>query len=84
MGRKGDQGLRPSLTQRALRKNNLRAAIFDYLCALGVRIILHLQLRKVKAIKVHHFVPGGDEIMHEFLLCIGAGIDFRQRAEHGV
>jgi len=37
--------------------------------------------RKIKAVQVHHLVPGGDEVPHELRLRIGASVDFREGAE---
>src|SRR3954465_6719062 len=39
---------------------------------------------KVVAIEVHDFVPGGNEVAHEFLPCVVARVDLRERAELGV
>ena len=36
---------------------------------------------QVEAIEVHHLVPRGHEVVHELLLRVVAGIDFRQRAK---
>src|SRR5579883_2402 len=36
---------------------------------------------EVEAIGVHDLDPGRDEILHEFLLGIGAGVDFREGAK---
>jgi transcriptional regulator with XRE-family HTH domain len=37
--------------------------------------------REVEAVQVHHLGPGGDEVLDELLLRVGAAIDFRQGAE---
>ena len=36
---------------------------------------------KVKAIKIHHLGPRRREVVHELLLRVGAGIDFREGAQ---
>ncbi|MGB7568434.1 MAG: hypothetical protein WBM07_11270 [Chitinivibrionales bacterium] len=40
--------------------------------------------RKVKAVRVHHLVPGRYEIPHELLLRVVTCIDFRERTELGI
>ncbi len=40
--------------------------------------------QKIEAIEVHHLGPGGDEVLHEGLLGVAAGIDLGERAELGV
>ena len=39
---------------------------------------------EVEAIKVHHLVPGCDEVVDELLLPVGTSVDFSQGAELGV
>jgi hypothetical protein len=39
---------------------------------------------EVEAIKVHHLVPGGDEVAHELLPRVGTAVDFSQGSELGV
>ena len=61
---------------------------FDFMAAYtgksaGGKIRL-VKSRKVEAIEVHHLVPCRHEVMHERLLRIAAGIDFRERTELGV
>src|SRR5262245_66571748 len=45
---------------------------------------LTLRSGDVEAIKVHHFVPGRDEVMDKFLPRVGTSVDFSQGAELGV
>src|ERR1051326_1131362 len=37
--------------------------------------------REVKAVEVHHFVPRGHEVAHEFFLPGGAGVDLGNGAQ---
>jgi hypothetical protein len=39
---------------------------------------------EVKAIQVHHLVPGRDKVMDKLLLGVRASVDFSQGAELGV
>src|SRR5689334_6567368 len=39
---------------------------------------------EVEAVEVHDLVPGGDEVAHELLLRVVAGVDLGQGAELGV
>ena len=43
-----------------------------------------LRSGEVEAIKVHHLVPGRDEVLDELLLRIRTSIDLSQGAEYGV
>ncbi len=43
-----------------------------------------LRSGEVEAIKVHHLVPGRDEVVDELLLRVGTSVDFSQGAELGV
>ena len=42
------------------------------------------RLCEIEAIQVHHFTPSCDKVLDELLFCVGASIDFGQRAKHGV
>src|SRR5262245_9910512 len=42
------------------------------------------RLRAVEPIEVHHLVPGADEVAHELLLRIVAGVGLGERAQLGV
>jgi hypothetical protein len=64
-----------SLKQRSLKpKSYLSTALVTF----DVRLSLLLQ---VIAVEVHDLVPGSQEVLHEPLFRIVAGVDFRQRAE---
>ena len=39
---------------------------------------------EIKPIQVHHLVPGGDEVLQELMLGIGAGVDLGQGAQLGI
>ena len=43
-----------------------------------------LRSGEVEAIKVHHLVPGRDEVVDELLLRVRTSVDFGQGAELGV
>jgi hypothetical protein len=43
-----------------------------------------LRSGEVKAIKVHHFAPGRDEVVDELLLRVETAVGFSQSAELGV
>src|SRR5262245_42149379 len=45
---------------------------------------LMLRSGEVEAIKVHHFVPGRDEVVDKLLPRVGTSVDFSQGAELGV
>ena len=45
---------------------------------------LMLRSGEVEAIKVHHFVPGRDEVVDKLLPRVGTSVEFRQGAELGV
>jgi hypothetical protein len=49
----------------------------------GSRNVIGLE-REVETIKVHHLVPGGDEVANKFLLRVRASVNFRQSTENGV
>ena len=36
---------------------------------------------QVEAIRIHHLVPGIDEVVHELLLCVVLGVHLSQRAQ---
>ncbi len=63
--------------------------------AIPEKIVIHSLIQKplktfmlrsgeVEAIKVHHLVPGRDEVMDKLLLRIRTSIDFSEGAELGV
>lgn len=39
---------------------------------------------EVEAVEVHDFVPGGDEVVEEFVFAVGAGVNLGEGAEDGV
>lgn len=39
---------------------------------------------QVETVGVHHFVPGGGEVLEELVLRVAAGVDFRDGPELGV
>ena len=39
---------------------------------------------QIEAVEVHHLGPGGNEVMHQLLLPVGAGVHFRQGAQYRV
>ena len=43
-----------------------------------------LCLRHIEPAQVHHLGPNGDKVLHEFLVRIGAGVDFGQGTQLGV
>jgi hypothetical protein len=45
---------------------------------------LTLKRLDIKPVQVHYFAPGGYEVMHEGLLRVAGGVDFREGAELGV
>ncbi|OBQ38103.1 MAG: hypothetical protein AN484_24515 [Aphanizomenon flos-aquae WA102] len=47
----------------------------------GRRWAERLLLGEVEAVELHHLGPGGDEVLHELLLAVGAGVDLGQGAE---
>src|SRR3954466_4247974 len=39
---------------------------------------------QIEAIEVHHLSPGGDEVLHEFLLGVAASVNFGESTKLGV
>ena len=78
----GPRPLPDCCQKQALRRECRRAFLFSIVDQ-APRLSAD-QLTKVKAIEVHHLVPGRDEVLHEFLLGVSAAVNFRQGPKLGV
>jgi hypothetical protein len=69
--------------EAAVRWNRLLADRVSSPCQNPSKTFM-LRSCKVEAIKVHHLVPGRDEVMDKLLLRIRTSVDFSEGAELGV
>ncbi len=68
-----------SLLPKRMASSKLAPQSLSHLWRCGSRASSQCWI-EIKAIQIHHLVPGRDEITCEFLLCIFTGINFRNRS----